>query len=315
MVSRCVSVVASRTPGDAAVGPVPPNFRVGNVFPKMVSFSCRTRATVFVSLLMFSTLPAHAAPASKENLNSLGVAMIPKDAAFVSCTLRLQEQIDLIAGSNAVAAIKNLPAVARALAELEEQQSQPGSPLSMIATFMELPENQEAVELLTNMVASDVFVYGEPSCIKVLDLLKKLQSATQKASVLEMIKGSAESGLGGFEGLNNSDAEEEMEEDDEDDAAVASKRRFQLARFQPADDEEQLSAQEIQSKIIIQTLADNLDAIMVPDIVWGFKTSKLETGKNNSNASRYSSSSLPKANHRLRNDLKERNLKMARCLR
>lgn len=279
MVSRCVSVVVSRTPGDAVVGSVPPNFRVGNVFPKMVSFSYGTRATVFVSLLMFSMLPAHAAPASKENLNTLGVAMIPKDAAFVSCTLRLQEQIDLIAGSNAVAAIKNLPAVARALAELEEQQSQPGSPLSMIATFMELPENQEAVELLTNMVASDVFVYGEPSCIKVLDLLKKLQSATQKASVLEMIKGSAESGLGGFEGLNNSLPEEEMEEDDEDDAAVASKRRFQLARFQPADDEEQLSAQEIQSKIIIQTLADNLDAIMVPDIVWGFKTSKLETGK------------------------------------
>lgn len=75
-----------------------------------------------------------------DTLAKSGVAMVPQDAAFLSATLRLREQIDLFLKSNAFAAIQKLPSMVRALESFEEQQSQPGSPLSIAATFLEMPE-------------------------------------------------------------------------------------------------------------------------------------------------------------------------------
>jgi len=47
----------------------------------------------------------------------------------------------------------------------------------MIDTYMQLPENQQAVELLRDMVSTDTFLYGEPSCITFLQLIPKVQQA------------------------------------------------------------------------------------------------------------------------------------------
>jgi hypothetical protein len=44
-----------------------------------------------------------------------GVALVPHDAAFLSSSLRLRQQYDMLVGSNAYKAIMNLPAVKRAL--------------------------------------------------------------------------------------------------------------------------------------------------------------------------------------------------------
>ena len=129
-----------------------------------------------------------------------GVAMVPQDAAFLSATLRLREQIDLFLKSNAFAAIKKLPSMARALESFEDQQSQPGSPLSIAATFLEMPENEQAIELLNDMISSDTFLYGEPSCVIFVELLKKLQQAQQTASILGMARGN--SSFGNLDGLD-----------------------------------------------------------------------------------------------------------------
>lgn len=166
-----------------------------------------------------------------------GVAIVPADAAFLSSTLRLRDQYDRLVKSNAFQAIKELPAVSRALASLDEQKTMPGSPLSMVFTFLELPENEQAVELVTDMISEDTFVYGEPSCISFVKLLKKLQQVQQMAGIATPVL----------------DAE--------------------------AADNEDLSAEQRQVRMLIKTLADNLDLLVVPDIVWGFKTAKLDAGR------------------------------------
>lgn len=125
----------------------------------------------------------------------------------------------------------------------------PGSPVSMALTFLELPENEQALELLTDMVATDTFVYGEPSCIAFVKLLRKLSQA-QQASF---------------------DIEGEIEEDLE--ARVGGPRIVPIARRQVA-----ITAPG-QAEALLEVLADNLDLVAVPDLVWGFKTTKQEAGR------------------------------------
>ena len=203
-----------------------------------------------------------AAPASRADEPGGGVAIIPQDAAFVSATLRLREQWERFVKSNAFAALKKLPAVQRALDQIEEQKVQPGSPLSMFATFMELPENQQALDLLDDMISTDTFLYGEPSCVKFVELFQKVQRAQQAANILLMARG------GEFD--LDVDLDFEALDGDDNGAAVPPGE----ARIQPVQ-MVRAAPDELASRLVLQTLADNVDLIVVPDLVWGFKTSKL----------------------------------------
>jgi len=156
-----------------------------------------------------------------ESMQGSGVALAPRDAAFFSATLRLREQWNRIASSNAYAHVMQLPAVRRLVDSLDEQRSMPGSPLSMAETFLSLPENQEALSLLSDMVANDTFIYGEPTCVSFLDLVQKLQRAQQAAAIGD----------------------------------------------RDADD----LPSELQARMIARTLVENLDLLVVPEVVWGFK--------------------------------------------
>jgi len=206
-----------------------------------------------------------------ENAIDGGVSMIPKDAAFVTATLRLEEQVRLVLGSNAFASIRNLPPVSQALSQFEEQKSQPGSPLAMIDTYMQLPENQEAVELLRDMVSTDTFLYGEPSCITFLQLIQKVQQAQNIANILTMARG------GGTIDIDI-DIDAEMGEPDgaalPPGAAIVPVRR-QVAQFDDLGVGPSVS-NELTTRLVMQALADNADMIVMPDIVWGFKTTKAD---------------------------------------
>ena len=209
-----------------------------------------------------------------------GVSMIPKDAAFVSATLRLQEQIDLVLRSNAVAAIRKLPAVVQALEQYEEQKLQPGSPLSMLDTYLQLPENQQAVELLRDMVSTDTFLYGEPSCITFLELIQKVQQAQNAANILQMSRGGVP---GGIE-VNRRFELDRIEMDDADDDKGSSLDRGlkivpvrrQVAEIEEFDLKTTGTGEQLTARMVLQALADNAEKIVVPDLVWGFKTGKPE---------------------------------------
>lgn len=242
----------------------------------------RRPATLPAALLalMFSACAGFGASAvHAEDAATSGVAMVPSDAAFVSAALRLREQYDLLVKSNAFAAIRNLPAVQRAFDNIEEQKTQPGSPLSTLVTFMELPENEQALEVIKDMIASDTFVYGEPSCVAFIELMKKLQQAQQAANILQMARGDGSFGgieidIDALDGIELDDLQDDDEDEDDDDgAAVPGRLRVRPARFQAV--EEEIASDELAGRLILKTLADNTDLIVVPDLVWGFKTTKL----------------------------------------
>ena len=231
-------------------------------------------------LALFACLPLVGAARGADALEG-GVSMIPKDAAFVSATLRLQEQIDLVLRSNAFASIRKLPAVVQALEQFEEQKLQPGSPLSMLDTYLQLPENQQAVELLRDMIATDTFLYGEPSCITFLELFQKVQQAQNAANVLQMSRG----GVPGRIEVDRLELDRlEMDDDDDDDndddgSSVDRGLKVVPVRRQVAEIEEfELNTagtgDQLTARMVLQAVADNADKIVVPDLVWGFKTDK-----------------------------------------
>ncbi|MCE9631022.1 MAG: hypothetical protein K8S94_09975 [Planctomycetia bacterium] len=218
---------------------------------RSMSGPCRVVAGCLgVFIVSMATAAEGDAPPTKPA--DLGVTIVPRDAAFLSSSLRLREQYDRIVTSNAFAALKSLPVIARALDSIDEQRTTPGSPFSTFDTFMQLPENERAVELLTDMISTDTFVYGEPSCISFWQLLRKLTAAQQRAGI-----GAAGAGI---------DIEEDVdEEEDADDEDLAVEVGGDLDAGRAA-------------RLVLETLADNLDLVVVPDVVWGFKTTKREIG-------------------------------------
>jgi hypothetical protein len=190
--------------------------------------SCRQPSKIIgvftaLAILLCSSFAVSAEPALS------GVEMVPADAAFFSSSLRLKQQYEMVRDSNAMKAILDLPAVKMGLDQLEDMQSMPGSPLSMASTFLELPDNKQAVELLTDMMSHDTFVYGEPSCIKFTKVLMAIQRANQMSSLSQAVA-----------------------ESDGDDVSLG---------------------EDAAARLLFQALADHIDDLVLPDIVWGFQTS------------------------------------------
>lgn len=123
----------------------------------------------------------------------------------------------------------------------------PGSPLALVDTLMQLPENEQAITLLRDMVATDTFVYGEPSCVSFWKLVRTVMEAQQRAGL-----------AAGREDM----VVEEMPDDD------AADDDLKIEAF-AADVDTRRGA-----RVALETLADNLDLLVVPDVVWGFKTTK-----------------------------------------
>ena len=218
-------------------------------------------ALVAVASLLPARAPAADVPPA---LAGSGLALVPADAAFVSATLRGREQYDRFVNSNAWAALRNLPVVKRGLDSVEEQRSMPGSPVSIADAFLSLPENAQAAELLADMVATDTFVYGEPSCASFVSLLRKLVAVAQAVGAV---------GDGGGVII-----EEEMEiiEGVDDSNSAAARRAARRMRCQL---EVEADAGALGKRMLVQTLVDNVDLLVVPDVVWGFRTTKADLAK------------------------------------
>jgi len=252
---------------------------------------------VLAALALAIGFVAHGGPLradEKAGLAGSGVQIVPRDAAFLSASLKLREQYDRIVGSNAFAALKKLPAVARALESFEEQRTMPGSPFSMFETFMELPENEQAADLVQDMVATDTFVYGEPSCVSFVKLLQTLQQAQQAAGL-----------IWDDEPLLELEAIEPDPEQDtpEDSVGVRAVLRPVALR---ADAAEQFAPGQRQTRMVVEALVANLDLLVVPDLVWGFKTAKRDVGRSQLKRVEVLAKLLVQANPDLENALKRR---------
>ena len=199
-------------------------------FPLSPRKMMTTKLTLACSL--FTALFLGSQTARSEDL---GIGLIPDDAAFVSSTLRGREQYDRIVESNAFASLKELKSVAKALDEFAKQQTQPGNPMAIAMMMMQMPDNQEAIDLLKDMVATDTFVFGSSSWVTASKLIKTIQSAQRAGSFATLTEGT----------------DLEIESDD----------------FGP-------------NMIVAKALAAHTDQIVIPDLVWGFKTTKIDAAKN-----------------------------------
>ncbi|NBX30742.1 hypothetical protein EBR04_09945, partial [bacterium] len=209
-----------------------------------------------------------ATAADAGGLAGSGVTVAPADAAFFSATLRGRQQFDALVASNAYKSIRALPGLKRALDSFEEQRTMPGSPLAMAETFMQLPENEQALDLLRDMASTDTFVYGEPSCVPLIRLARKLQQAQQAAGLF------TRDGIG----IDLELDVEEIEEPEDDDDAAAPRPPARIVPVRLSDAAEQISPERMQKRLVAEALVDNVELIVVPDVVWGFKTTKREAG-------------------------------------
>ena len=154
------------------------------------SFSLSPRKMMITKLTLacslFTALLVGSQTARSEDL---GISLVPDDAAFVASTLRGREQYDRIVGSNAFASLMDLKSVAKALDEFAKQQTQPGNPMAIAMMMMQMPDNQEAIDLLKDMVATDTFVFGSSSWVTASKLFKIIQSAQRAGSFTTLTKG------------------------------------------------------------------------------------------------------------------------------
>ena len=208
--------------------------RIDSTEGRLISLSLPPRKTMITKLTLACTLfvalfvNAHTAQAA-----DLGIGLIPDDAAFLASTLRGREQYDRIVASNAFASLKELKSVAKALDELAKQQTQPGNPMAIAMMMMQMPDNQEALALLKDMVATDTFVFGTSSWVTVSKLFKKLQSAQQAANIATITKGT----------------------------------------------DLEIDAESTLNQLLAETLAANTDQIVIPDLVWGFRTTQVDAAQ------------------------------------
>ncbi len=132
-----------------------------------------------------------AAPlASAGPLDKLDTSLqwLPADAAFYSSSLRLGEQVQIVAKSRAWASLKALPAVQKALGSLDEAAK--GSPQGAMAkAFMDNPEVRKGLAFLGDMFANEVFVYADPAAIDVAELFQALNGARSMGQVTALVSG------------------------------------------------------------------------------------------------------------------------------
>lgn len=113
--------------------------------------------------------------AAEEYGNSLD--WVPADATAYSASLRLKEQVEIVAQSNAWQRFTEIPAVAAGWAMAEEQIYDEDGPAAMFWQLMELPENKQLAKLLGEMFSEEVVFYAGADFAKTVELLQYIQGS------------------------------------------------------------------------------------------------------------------------------------------
>lgn len=129
-------------------------------------------------------------PARGADLETLDTSLkiVPAEAAFYSASLRNREQYQIVAKSKAVATFLALESVKKAWREGSAELSKPGGAYEVFENFRKDPENQQLLDLLVDMVSSEVFVYGDESLNQVLDLYVRIANANRLGTLTAMAK-------------------------------------------------------------------------------------------------------------------------------
>lgn len=122
-------------------------------------------------------------PAAEET--GTAADFVPADCAFFSTMLRLGEQYDLIAESNALTALLELPFVEAQLAQLRASPQ-----YQQFVSFLETdPRGQAGLAVAKDALSQELFAFGGKDCIAVLQNLNELNTTMQVAPLRAMLSG------------------------------------------------------------------------------------------------------------------------------
>lgn len=118
--------------------------------------------------------------------------LVPADAAFYSSTLRLREQYDAFVGSKAFEKLWQMPIVQLGWMAFQAQWNDPDGDMAQFKAMIEQPENKQLVELLTDGISREVFVFGDENYAELLALANELNSANRSAQLATLGAGGPE---------------------------------------------------------------------------------------------------------------------------
>jgi len=109
---------------------------------------------------------------------------VPADSVFYSASLRLHEQLDIVAKSKAWERLKNLPVVQMGYGFFQMSFYAPGGPGDQVRDFLAQPENKELIDLVCDSVSSEIVMFGDRSSADFTDIALRTMNAVRYGSMM-----------------------------------------------------------------------------------------------------------------------------------
>lgn len=175
-----------------------------------------------------------ASPARAADPYNNSLDWVPADASVYSASLRLKEQIDAIAASNAWKTFREIPTVAQAWAMAEAQIYAPEGPAAIFWQVMSLPENKQMAQVVGEMFSDEIVFYAGADFVKLIELF-------------QVIQGSRLAPL--FEALGNLESE----------------------TLGTSESVAQANPTQARMQVVLEAISEDPDLANVPELVFGFR--------------------------------------------
>ena len=182
------------------------------------------------SVLLVGTLIVSVSSTLKAEPAADSLSLVPQDAACYSAMLRNREQVELVANSNFWQRLIEWEVTQQAVMGFNMQMRRSGGELQQILQLLEQPENQQAVELIKEMVSTEMFCYGNKQMVGTASLAAEAIGVLRYGSMMYQLTG-RDSGL---------------------------------------------SRDEFMQKLILDLLAEDVENVAIPGVVFGFKIENVD---------------------------------------
>jgi len=115
--------------------------------------------------------------------------LVPQDASFYAAMLRGREQVEVVANSNFWKKLSETDFFKQAQVQINVAMDEPDNPLTPLLAALELPENQQALAVVKEMLSDELFFYGGPGIPATLESVNDATNAGRFATLLQEING------------------------------------------------------------------------------------------------------------------------------
>ena len=153
------------------------------MFSRYFRFAVVRLLVAAAALAFGGRLASQAAVAANVNKLDTSLKLIPADAAFYSSILHGGEMVRTVADSKAWSKLMQLQFVQMGLMQYNLMAAMPSTPPGQIQAFRNSPEGQKLLHLLGEMGSDEMFVYGDPSQVKFVELVQDVIGAVNSPMV------------------------------------------------------------------------------------------------------------------------------------